>query len=517
MTNIEKFVNDLFKNIKITNELESQKNELVDNLQDKYNELIQSGMTENDAQNKVINDFGSIEEFRNEFGLIELNQKNKLRRSKKIIITICTVTLIALLMFTYQYYRSREFVAQDLEKLAQQINMIDMRIDENYKPRSSDSYIVYDTIHNIQDFHDVIYRDMNLFERHKYESLDHHFYLSWFVSGMHEKLALRNDIGYWNSLDDEVYNRYISFTETLLYIIEKEEFRLRGMELDGDWSDKNKLNAFFSKLDIDSISDAYYNLNMLAATYVLYDCLPDDIQLLDGDVLSQKLAPIFGNATYTFNRLNSQGLIMNGLAITGRIESNELNNFIKIDSVNGKILAIQDGQTQYEKGKEQEVYDIEDVRSILNMIFGKNFDYQIRYLEESNTFSSNRPYYSYEIIPFYNNFPFYYPNNPSEIHFSRYSINEFSVFETSFLPTISEIGETELNFEQIIALNNVLIKQKSYIDDFLGYEAVVEDFKYQKTAFVKSTATSHYDLMHVYINSKTDSTLFIHTETGIAE
>jgi len=66
MITIKEYVERLFRNVPDSEESRNIKQEIIQNLQEKVADLIESGKSEEDAINKAIVDFGDFDEIRNE-------------------------------------------------------------------------------------------------------------------------------------------------------------------------------------------------------------------------------------------------------------------------------------------------------------------------------------------------------------------------------------------------------------------------------------------------------------------
>jgi DNA integrity scanning protein DisA with diadenylate cyclase activity len=62
MENIKKYVNELFKDAPKTKKVKELQEELITNLEEKYNDLIKDGVDEKKAYNDVIAGIGDIDE-----------------------------------------------------------------------------------------------------------------------------------------------------------------------------------------------------------------------------------------------------------------------------------------------------------------------------------------------------------------------------------------------------------------------------------------------------------------------
>ena len=69
MDTIKTYLDNMFLNLPKTDEINSLKNDLLNNMEDKYNELKAQGKTENESIGIVISEFGNIDELINEMGI----------------------------------------------------------------------------------------------------------------------------------------------------------------------------------------------------------------------------------------------------------------------------------------------------------------------------------------------------------------------------------------------------------------------------------------------------------------
>jgi len=69
METIKSYLNNMFSGLPKTARMEDLKNNILSNMEDKYNELKNQGKTENEAIGVVISEFGNIDELINELGI----------------------------------------------------------------------------------------------------------------------------------------------------------------------------------------------------------------------------------------------------------------------------------------------------------------------------------------------------------------------------------------------------------------------------------------------------------------
>lgn len=77
MNTIKNYLENMFMNLPLTPEVKRAKEELLQMMEDKYNELKSSGKTDNEAIGIVISEFGNLEEVAEELGIAEYLNGNK--------------------------------------------------------------------------------------------------------------------------------------------------------------------------------------------------------------------------------------------------------------------------------------------------------------------------------------------------------------------------------------------------------------------------------------------------------
>lgn len=108
MVTIKDYLEELFGDIPDSVEKENIKQEIIQNLEEKVQDLIQEGKTEEDAINKSIVDFGDIREIKNNLmGAAQPKsaKKDVLRYKNNLWFSICgSALLIGLFLFINFYY-----------------------------------------------------------------------------------------------------------------------------------------------------------------------------------------------------------------------------------------------------------------------------------------------------------------------------------------------------------------------------------------------------------------------------
>ncbi len=93
MNRIKSFVDSLFEGTRMTKALIEQKEELILNMTDRFNELVSKGKNEEDAYIEVINNFGSIEEIKSELSIPNKPDKKK-NRLIEWIVSLIVITIL---------------------------------------------------------------------------------------------------------------------------------------------------------------------------------------------------------------------------------------------------------------------------------------------------------------------------------------------------------------------------------------------------------------------------------------
>lgn len=71
METIKNYLETMFANLPNTQSVRKAKNELLQMMEDKYNELISDGISENEAVGTIISEFGNLDELAEDLGLVE--------------------------------------------------------------------------------------------------------------------------------------------------------------------------------------------------------------------------------------------------------------------------------------------------------------------------------------------------------------------------------------------------------------------------------------------------------------
>lgn len=531
MNKIESFVNKIFEDAVMNQDLEAQKEELILNMTDRFNEMIEEGVNEQKAYRDVISNFGSIEEIKGELNICENTVSTHKSKNKKSLITsILIISIIIIFLISVSnYHHNRKYnMSNDLTHISFEINRIVMAAKGSNK--SVDLYYdINENMQSLQDLHNILYRDLNFFEKINYEKTSNQFFLSYKISDLYKKLVVRNRMGYWNPLDDEVYSKFVSLTEELLWLLETEDSRISGRNENGDKLSFTDLRIVLANLDVKKISDKYRELNELANCYVMYGKLPEDINLLSESEVINLLKEKFDDENINVE-FPSYGMD-NAKAVDGIYEHIELKGegyrlLISVDAHTGQLYYshghnYEDSDNSFIVAKED---DVEGAQAILHRLFDKEANYKIKYKGLNYNMESDIDYCSYEIIPQYFGYEIYYRYVKPIIYLKKNNIKEIDLYHNIIMPlSIAEIGEREINYNEEEALEYVVQTQMDYLEKLYGTTVGESQFQYIKTAYIKSFATGKYDLVHIYnlVNTsdynEKDSQLMIHTSNGRIE
>lgn len=89
MNKIKNYVNDLFKEVKSTRKSEELKEEIVADLEEKYQDLIHSGTSEKDAYNEVIRGIGDIDELLEGLKVSSYSEQLSIRKKNAFVVSLC--------------------------------------------------------------------------------------------------------------------------------------------------------------------------------------------------------------------------------------------------------------------------------------------------------------------------------------------------------------------------------------------------------------------------------------------
>ncbi|MBU5266411.1 permease prefix domain 1-containing protein [Virgibacillus proomii] len=107
MKKIKNHVDELFKDTPNSEEKETIKQEIYQNLEEKVYDLMAQGKEEEDAINKAIVEFGNIDEIKSELGVYNIDKDVRRIEKAKIDLNFSiwgSILIIALMIFVNMYY-----------------------------------------------------------------------------------------------------------------------------------------------------------------------------------------------------------------------------------------------------------------------------------------------------------------------------------------------------------------------------------------------------------------------------
>ncbi len=103
MNKVKNYINELFKDIKKTRKSEELKEELIADLEEKYQDLITSGMSEAKAYNEVIRGIGDIDELLEGLKTVPNEEEMQVRKKTALVVSSCVglyiLSLISVIVF----------------------------------------------------------------------------------------------------------------------------------------------------------------------------------------------------------------------------------------------------------------------------------------------------------------------------------------------------------------------------------------------------------------------------------
>lgn len=102
--NIKRYVDQWFKDIPKSEEKEMIKQEIIDNLEEKVQDLIEQGEDKESAVQKAISEFGNIEELKAELRMTQRELKKNTAKLNLVFSIISSILIISLFIFMNFYY-----------------------------------------------------------------------------------------------------------------------------------------------------------------------------------------------------------------------------------------------------------------------------------------------------------------------------------------------------------------------------------------------------------------------------
>ncbi len=518
MKRIEAFVEKVFEGIQLDEQLIAQKEELIFNMFDSFNDKIAIGLDEEDAFAAVVSNFGSVKELREAFELEE--DKANGVSAKKIVGKIGIALLILVIILSLKYVNNRKnYLVSDLQDLAYTVSRIvfdasdSNRVQQESDIEEANVYKMLEVnISNLQ-------RDMNALEKKRLSDTDNGLYLSYNVVEMYWKLVERKRTGYWNDLDEEVHERFVNYSKDLLRMVEEEGQLVKG---ERNNTDANVFRAFFYIVDIERISNHFQQLNELASAYGTYSSLPEDMTLMTIEEVEDDIRERFGDGVLeveiserTARNILAWDCLYNDVKVTtstgrGRVNYNACYGTIEgIDAVNFyDEQRIDDGVFLDAAWAERTLQHYLALNAHYEII-DKGLNYKIH--------SSLSDYKVYEFIPYYYGYPVYFGGMSSLLQVEVGNEKNINIVSDEFIKSDEQIGSVEENYSYVEALAYAFENEQEIIERRNGLGVTNEDFKYIETALDLSFLSGKYDLMHIYKLKENGRVLRIHASNGIID
>lgn len=518
MNRIEAFVEKVFEGIQLDDQLIAQKEELVLNMCDSYEDKMASGLNEEDAFAAVVSNFGSVKELREAFDLEEEKATGVI--VKKVVGRISIAVLILMFILASRYVTNRrEYLAKDFQDFAYIVSRIVFDASDSDRVQSKseiEGANVYEMLNvNVSN----LQRDMNALERKRLSETDNGLYLSYNVVRMYWKLVARQRTGYWNKLDEVVHERFVNYSEELLRMVDDESFLVTGRIND---SDANAFRAFFYIVDIEEISNYFQKLNELASAYVTYTTLPEDITIMTTEEVEDDLRERFGEGVleveisdHIAKNILAWECLYNDIKVktsTGRCRVDYNAHYGIIEGIYASSFYdevwIDDGVLLDEAWAERTLqhylgsdaqYEITD----------KGLNYKIH--------DSRRDYQVYEFVPYYHGHQVYFGGMSPLMQVEVGNEKNLNILPIACPKSNGQIGTVEENYSYEEALGYAFENEQEIIELRNGSGVTKDDFEYVETGLDWSNFSGKYDLMHIYKFKENGRILRIHASNGIVD
>lgn len=516
---IEKFVNSVFQDAIMNEDLQESKEELKVNMNDRFIELVEIGLSNDEAFKKVVESFGSIEEIRNSFGIV----KKFRHRKRKLVLFVFFITIILSMFGAKIYIQQREYFAEDLFATALKMGEFSLAAQGSNQPYY-DSIAVDDIIERLRELNDYLVRDMNYFENKSYENTENKLFLNSSISIMQDTLISRKTYGYWTELDQEVYDRYCAIVEDLSATLSLESLKIEGLRGHGDYFWNKEAPTFLtivsSSFNVNLVDQYYRDLNELATCYITYNELPENVNLLN----SQEIAVILKDKFKSYvNVQMAESVMTNAKAVDCTygniyISGTNFTTTASVDAADGSIKLL-DFTSFENQDAENNVYDNELVGDLVKEMADNNLEYEITYLEDSSLMDVDfSNLYAYQVVPVYEGYKVFYQYNNPEVFLSRFDDSRIVHAVGNGLEISTEdFGTSSVSYDESKALSNALANQSNLLSYKFGNEYDESQFEYATTAYMYSELTGKYDLVHIYELPTSNLLLMINAETGKIE
>lgn len=324
MKRIENHINKLFEQLPNTEEVSETKLELLNDSREKYEDLINKGMSSFEAEQTVIDDLGNVDDWKKEFvseeesNLIETPKKNNTVRN--IVLIVAAIIIIPSLIIGAIAMNSSIFVAKNPESETGSNNEGKNNTQENNNSQKE----------NIEDPYHKTINDINAIQKLKVDAVAYDIIIN--VVENADEISVSLD----SSIDDEI-----------LIETKKDELKIKSKKE----MDKNLRNysgtfvieipsQFINDIEVDSVSGDV-DIDGINST-VLYDeisieTVSGNVRVFHLNVIELDLESVSGDNELTNVTISNELSIDNVSGDTKILVATSHPRFeVKKESVSGK-------------------------------------------------------------------------------------------------------------------------------------------------------------------------------------
>ncbi|WLD95364.1 zf-HC2 domain-containing protein [Alkalihalobacillus sp. AL-G] len=319
-----------------------------------------------------------------------VQMRMKLRRLKFIVLVLCSVLFLIIVnhyldqrkeeVFTafHDVYGGAEYL-QDVigstpEASGEELNFLkDMYSNRMFKG-----------IHQLTD-------SLNWFEDQKLKGSSLYIKQQSFYTTL-DNLNLRKKDGRWDDVDQKTYDLLVQYAAEYM------------LEVTEDYKKFNHgYSSYFETVDVKNLSKPVESINRLSYTYNRFHELPDQVQQLSEDDLTNRIADVF--------QVDPEEVSLEkdyDYRYQFRIENESISG--EVDAFSGYPIRLSSYDSPDAKGELLEVDQVQSkVEPFLDKIYGENKAFSIEYLGINVNYSSNIDvkYYSFRVMPLFESLPVY--------------------------------------------------------------------------------------------------------------
>lgn len=511
MNKVEKYLNEVFSKVPMTDELIEQKEEMTLNMCDKYDALINDGFTSDEAYEEIINNFGSVDELRIALGIETTEKSSTLRRW---VFVLSAAMLVILLIFMNIYVNRRmNHLSASLTYAAKELNAVDIDAKNADTDRANSFMKSSNALGDFNDLRNDIILDLNYFERNTLKSTENGLFLSPKIQEMYWRLVDRKRLGIYRDLDQTVKDEFEILASELLRQVEDQRDGVEGYNGESG----SKLRAMFYRVDVESLAGMTQKLNELACSYLMYDQLPEDVFYKDIDDLKSILEERFDDKNLNIEIKDSSlsfARRYNGICGDIQVMTDYGNFYLSMDIVSGDIRSIDSGFLTVDSGYEDSL-DESCVKELLDQYFDPDYSYEI--IDKGYDYkksSDKTSYYSYEFIPHYGSWPVLNEGMQPLIHID---ISDKRILDVRGFPKSSNfISNNDYKYDYITALDYANEKQQNILSEIVGNNNSLKFF-YIESGISETSLSGKLELMHIYEEKESGRRIKIRAKDGFID